>query len=172
VVDIHGLRCAYIMLIVLQCLCKQFTECHTCISVSFLKHSRINQFENSENVIQAKLYSNLPSLFLASVFLTQSKGQKVLRQQILNFILRKNPRTAVGPTKIKICLVLIFFPQLPQMKPPGLLLFGIYSQNRNHLDIWWDALERGSSYLKAPVYTMEHGYIAKSQSNLQCDLGF
>jgi len=58
------------------------------------------------------------------------------------------------------------------MKPSGLLLFEIYSQNRNLLDIWWKALERGSSYLKAPVYTVEQGYIAMSQSNLRCDVGF
>jgi len=58
------------------------------------------------------------------------------------------------------------------MKPYGLLLFGIYSQNRSLLDIWWDALEGGSPYLKAPLCTVEHGHIAKSQSNLRCDVGF
>lgn len=58
------------------------------------------------------------------------------------------------------------------MKPSGILLLGISSQNRNLLDIWWDALERGSSYLKASVYTVERGYISKSQSNLRCDVGF
>jgi hypothetical protein len=55
VLDMHGFRGARIMLIVLQYLCKQFTERHTCISASFLRPSRV-KISSKQSYVQTVLH--------------------------------------------------------------------------------------------------------------------